>query len=94
MSDEHGNTLFPADAYAQAKHILTKIGSALEQAGGKLSDVIRTRVYVLNFGEWEDVARAHGEVFKDIRPANTLVIVRSLVPDDALVEIEADAIIA
>jgi enamine deaminase RidA (YjgF/YER057c/UK114 family) len=93
-SDEHGNTLYPADAYAQTKHILAKIGAALEQAGGKLSDVMRTRVYVLNFGEWEDVARAHGEVFKDIRPANTLVIVRSLVPDDALVEIEADAIIA
>jgi enamine deaminase RidA (YjgF/YER057c/UK114 family) len=92
-SDENGNTTHPGDARSQTLYILEKIQVALEQAGGQLSDVVRTRIYVANFGDWEDIARAHGEVFRDIRPANTLVVVRSLIPDDALVEIEADAII-
>ena len=81
------------DAYAQAVYILTKIKAALEQVGGSLQDVVRTRVYVLRLDDWRDVARAHGEVFGQIRPANTLVQVAGLVDGGPLVEIEADAII-
>ena len=92
-SDDKGNTLHPGDARSQAIYILDKIRAALEEAGAHLTDVVRTRIYVANFGDWEEVARAHGEVFGAIRPANTLVVVRSLIPDDALVEIEADAIL-
>src|SRR5438105_1965897 len=81
------------DAYAQATYILTKLKSALEQAGASLQDVVRTRVYVLRLDDWREVARAHGEVFATIRPANTLVQVAGLVDGGPLVEIEADAII-
>jgi enamine deaminase RidA (YjgF/YER057c/UK114 family) len=92
-SDENGNTLHHGDPGAQSLYILDKIRAALESAGAKLSDVVRTRIYITNFGDWEEIARAHGEVFRDVRPANTLVVVRSLIPDDAVVEIEADAVI-
>ncbi len=81
------------DAYAQAVYILTKIKAALEQVGGSLQDVVRTRAYVVRLDDWRDVARAHGEVFGQIRPANTLVQVAGLVDGGPLVEIEADAII-
>ena len=93
-SDEHGNTVHPGDAQSQARFILERIRGALEASGARLSDVVRTRIYLAHYGDWEEVARVHGEVFGAIRPANTLIIVRSLVPDDALVEIEADAIIS
>jgi enamine deaminase RidA (YjgF/YER057c/UK114 family) len=81
------------DAYAQAAYILKKIEAALEQAGASLQDVVRTRVYVVRLDDWRDVARAHGEVFGQIRPANTLVQVAGLVDGVPLVEIEADAVI-
>ena len=90
-SDEHGNLQGGQDAYSQAVFILNKIASALEQAGARLADVVRTRVYVTRLEDWREVARAHGEVFGDIRPANTLVQVAGLI-DGRLVEIEADAI--
>jgi enamine deaminase RidA (YjgF/YER057c/UK114 family) len=90
--DEHGRLQGGATAYAQAVYILAKIAVALEQAGAALEDVVRTRVYVAHLEDWQDVARAHGEVFAHIRPANTLVQVAGLV-DGPLVEIEADAII-
>ena len=92
-SDEQGHTLHADDAGAQARYILQKIRQTLESAGAQLNDVVRTRVYVTRYADWEIVARVHGEVFGAIRPANTLVVVRSLVPADALVEIEADAIV-
>jgi enamine deaminase RidA (YjgF/YER057c/UK114 family) len=72
---------------------LNKINAALEQVGASLQDVVRTRVYVVRLDDWRDVARAHGEVFGTIRPANTLVQVAGLVDDGPLVEIEADALI-
>src|SRR5579864_9153442 len=91
-SDEHGNLQGGDDAYAQARYILDKIERALRQAGARLEDVVRTRIYVSRLEDWCEVARAHGEVFGAIRPANSLVQVAGLV-EGRLVEIEADAII-
>ncbi|HEV7664590.1 MAG TPA: RidA family protein [Chloroflexota bacterium] len=91
-SDEHGNLQGGDSAYEQARYILAKIETALREAGASLSDVVRTRVYVSNIDLWRDAARAHGEVFGEIRPANTLIAVSGLV-EDRLVEIEADAVI-
>jgi enamine deaminase RidA (YjgF/YER057c/UK114 family) len=81
------------DAASQAHYILRKIEATLEAAGATLADVVRTRVYVTRLEDWEAVARVHGEVFADIRPANTLVQVAGLV-DGRLVEIEADACVS
>jgi enamine deaminase RidA (YjgF/YER057c/UK114 family) len=92
-SDARGDLQGGDDAYAQARYILDKIKVALAEAGASLTDVVRTRVYVSRLEDWREVARAHGEVFGDIRPANTLVQVAGLV-DGRLVEIEADAVIA
>ena len=78
------------NAYAQARYILEKLRVVLEAAGAALDDVVRTRVYIVHMDDWEAVARAHGEVFGAIRPANTLVQVAGLV-DGPLVEIEVDA---
>ncbi len=81
------------EPYYQVKIILKKIEQALVDAGGSMNDVVRTRIYVVDMAIWEDVARAHGEVFGTIRPASTLVQVSSLVDPDMLVEIEATAIL-
>lgn len=81
------------EPYYQVKIILKKIEQAIIDAGGSLNDVVRTRIYVVDMAIWEDVARAHGEVFGTIRPASTLVQVSSLVDPDMLVEIEATAIL-
>ena len=81
------------DAGEQARAILRIIENAVESLGGSLRDVVRTRVYVRDIADWESVARVHGEVFADIRPACTLVEAR-LVDDSLLVEIEAEAVVA
>ena len=91
-SDPQGRTVCPGDAAGQARFVLDRIRASLEAAGAQLRDVVRTRIYVVSYDDWEAVARVHGEVFGNIRPANSLVVVRSLVPADALVEIEADAV--
>ncbi len=81
------------DPYAQAKQAIANIERALVSAGAGLADVVRTRIYVTDMAHWQDVGRAHGEAFADIRPASTMVEVSRLIDPDLLVEIEADAVI-
>jgi len=79
------------DAYAQTLQALRTIEAALEEADAEMEDVVRTRIFVTDISRWEEVARAHGEFFRDIRPAATMVEVRALIDPALLVEIEADA---
>jgi enamine deaminase RidA (YjgF/YER057c/UK114 family) len=93
-TDENGNVVGAGDPYDQTVYIIQKIERALKAAGASLQDVVRTRIYITDVSQWEAVGRAHGEYFKDIRPANTMVEVSALIGDEYLVEMEADAIIA
>ncbi len=89
-----GELVHPNDAGAQTRVILDIIEQAIKGLGGSIHDVVRTRVYVTDINDWEAVGRAHGKVFKDIRPASTMLEVSGLVSKEMKVEIEATAIIS
>ena len=93
-TDGKGGIAGKGDAYLQTKQVIANIERALAQAGARLADVVRTRIYVLDIGDWEAIGRAHGEAFGSIRPAAAMVQVVRLIDPDMLVEIEVDAFLA
>ncbi len=91
--DDQGQVVGIDDPYEQTRFILAKIERALEEAGASLTDVVRTRMFVTDIARWEEIGRAHGERFGDIRPVATMVEVSALISPELLVEIEATAIV-
>lgn len=93
-TDDQGRVVGPGDPYTQAIQTLNNVRRALERAGARLEDVVRTRMFVTDIGQWEAVGRAHGEFFGSIRPATSMVEVSRLIDPAMMVEIEAEALIA
>ena len=91
--DENGYVVVKNDAYEQTKYVIKKIEKALIELGATLNDVVKTRIYVSNIHNWQQIGKAHGEFFKEIQPASTLFEVSTLIGLDFLVEIEATAIV-
>ena len=92
-SEEDGTTVAVNDAFGQTQFVFQKIEAALQEVGASMSDVVRTRMFVTDINRWEEIGKAHGEVFGDIRPTATMVEVSRLVNSDHLVEIEVDAFV-
>jgi enamine deaminase RidA (YjgF/YER057c/UK114 family) len=92
-TDREGRVVGHGDPYAQAKQAIANIERALQSAGAGLADVVRTRIYVTDIAHWEAIGRAHGEAFREVRPACAMVEVARLIDPAMLVEIEADAVV-
>lgn len=92
--DERGEVVGLNDPYEQTKYILQKIEKALVEAGASLKDVTRTRMFVTDISKWEEIGRAHGEFFREIKPAASMIEVKGLISPELLVEIEATAVIS
>jgi enamine deaminase RidA (YjgF/YER057c/UK114 family) len=91
--DENGQVVGAGNPYEQTKYALGKIERALQSAGASLKDVVRTRIFVTDIRQWEEIGQAHGEFFRKIRPAATMVEVKALISPELLVEIEVTAIV-
>ena len=91
--NEEGNLVGPHDPYEQTRYIITKIEKVLISAGSTLADIVRTRIFTTDISRWEEIGKAHGEFFREIKPASTMVEVSSLINSGMLVEIEATVII-
>ncbi|HKY54487.1 MAG TPA: RidA family protein [Anaerolineales bacterium] len=91
--DDEGNLVGPNDLYEQTRYIILKIEKALISAGAALTDIVRTRIFTTDISRWEEIGKAHGEFFRAIKPASTMVEVKSLINPEMLVEIEATAMI-
>lgn len=92
--DEQGNVVGLNDAYEQTRFILAKIENALTAAGASLKDIVRTRMFVTDISKWEEIGKAHGEVFHTIKPAASMIEVKGLISPELLVEIEVTAILS
>ena len=91
--DEDGNIVGVGDVDKQTEYIISKIEKFLNEAGAKLADVVRTRMFVVNIADWKEIGKVHHKFFKNIKPATTMVEVNGLIEPDLLIEIEADAVI-